>query len=290
MKTLSIIKKSNGFHWVGDGFPVHNLFSYQDIAKDISPFLLLDYAGPWEFSATKHRRGVGAHPHRGFETVTIVYSGEVEHRDSAGGGGIIGPDEVQWMTAGAGIIHEEFHTEAFCRHGGAFEVVQLWVNLPAKHKLVSPRYQSLQRDTIPQVASSKDLQIRVIAGSFNGQHGPAQTHTAMDIWDMRLANATRFTTKLREGYHTAILVLEGSAVIDKQTIAQGEVGVLSSAGETLTIESDGPAKWLLMHGEPINEPIVGYGPFVMNTETEIRQAYKDYQNGLFAQLAPTNNA
>src|SRR5690242_17559990 len=207
-KELQRILRRAERHWVGDGFPVRTLFSYPDLGPVISPFLLLDYAGPAEFPPTEKRAGVGEHPHRGFETVTIVYAGEVEHRDSSGGGGRIGPGDVQWMTAGAGVVHEEFHGRDFARRGGAFEMVQLWVNLPARHKMTPPRYQAIEAATIPSVAlPGGQGTARVIAGQLAAVTGPAKTFTPIHAWDLRLARGQRTELALVEGHTTALVVL-----------------------------------------------------------------------------------
>jgi redox-sensitive bicupin YhaK (pirin superfamily) len=199
-------------HWVGDAFPVRSAFTYRDLARAISPFLLLDYAGPTEFAPTSsHVRGVGEHPHRGFETVTIIYHGEVEHRDSSGGGGVIRPGDVQWMTAAAGVVHEEKHSKEYAQKGGPFELIQLWVNLPAKHKMDPPRYQSLLKEQIPAVDFDGG-QLRVIAGEYQGHKGPAKTHTPINLWDMKLEPGREFKFKVPTGQTAAIFLMEGWSV------------------------------------------------------------------------------
>lgn len=281
LKKLRCIQRSAGQHWVGDGFPVRTLFSYPDLGPVLSPFLLLDYAGPREFPPTEQHLGVGEHPHRGFETVTIVYSGEVEHRDSSGGGGRIGPGDVQWMTAGSGLVHEEFHGRDFARRGGLFEMMQLWVNLPANDKMTAPIYQGILNSQIP-VVRLPDGQgsVRVIAGEFAGTKGPAHTHTPIQVWDLRLAINQPFDLDVPEGHTTALVVLRGTVRLhDAEAIGVAEVGLFERAGKILRIDSADNATALLLCGEPIDEPIVGSGPFVMNTQAEIRQAMVDYQSG-----------
>jgi redox-sensitive bicupin YhaK (pirin superfamily) len=281
LKKLRCTQRSAGQHWVGDGFPVRTLFSYPDLGPLLSPFLLLDYAGPREFPPTERRLGVGEHPHRGFETVTIVYSGEVEHRDSSGGGGRIGPGDVQWMTAGSGLVHEEFHGRDFARRGGWFEMMQLWVNLPANDKMTAPTYQGILNGQIP-VVRLPDGQgsVRVIAGEFSGTKGPAHTHTPIQVWDLRLAINQPLDLAVPEGHTTALVVLRGTVrVHDAEAIGAAEVGLFERAGKVLRIDSADNATVLLLCGEPIDEPIVGSGPFVMNTPAEIRQAMVDYQSG-----------
>ena len=273
-------------HWVGDGFPVRSMFSYQTHAKQLSPFLLLDYAGPADFTPTQQPRGVGQHPHRGFETVTIVYKGEVAHMDSTGQGGVIGPGDVQWMTAGAGILHEEFHSDAFTKSGGALEMVQLWVNLPAKDKMTPPSYQAIVDNTIPQVQLPDGAGVaRIIAGELDGKSGPAKTFTPMNVWDMRLKQGSYSNVELPDGWTTALVVLHGTIQVNGQTIArESQMVVLDRAGQTVSIEANNDAIVLLLSGEPIDEPVVGYGPFVMNSSQEIEQALQDFNSGNFGQI------
>jgi redox-sensitive bicupin YhaK (pirin superfamily) len=285
-KKLRCIQRSVDRHWVGDGFPVRTLFAYPNLGSVVTPFLLLDYAGPMEFSPTTERRGVGEHPHRGFETVTIVYEGEVEHRDSSGGGGRIGPGDVQWMTAASGLVHEEFHGRDFARRGGTFEMVQLWVNLPAKDKMVPPRYQSILASQIPTVALPEGRgSVRVIAGELAGARGPAKTFTPIHVWDLRLANDQPTDLAVPDGYTTALVVLRGAVRVNgSEAIGAAEVGLFDRAGTSIRIDSANDATALLLSGEPIDEPIVGQGPFVMNSPQEIRQAIVDYQNGRMGRL------
>jgi quercetin 2,3-dioxygenase len=287
IKQLQSVQRNAGSHWVGDGFPVRSLFSYNALGAELSPFLLLDYAGPANFPPTEKRLGVGEHPHRGFETVTIVYDGEVEHRDSSGGGGSIGPGDVQWMTAASGLVHEEFHGRDFARRGGPFEMVQLWVNLPAKDKMTAPRYQGILNQQIPAV-SLPDEQgtVRVIAGEFAGKQGPAKTFTPIHVWDLRLNSDKPLELAIPDGYTAMLVVLKGSVrVQDSETITAAEIGVFERAGDIIRIDSAENTTALLLAGEPIDEPIVGSGPFVMNTAQEIRQAMMDYQSGKMGHLS-----
>ncbi|MBN8528585.1 MAG: pirin family protein [Caulobacterales bacterium] len=273
-------------HWVGDGFPVRSLFSYDSVGKHVSPFLLLDYAGPHNFEPTAERRGVGQHPHRGFETVTIVYDGEVEHRDSTGQGGVIGPGDVQWMTAGGGILHEEFHSPTFARTGGPFRMVQLWVNLPAKDKMTAPGYQGIVNAEIPTV----DLKdgagtARIIAGDFDGSKGPARTFTPMNVWDVRLNRDAETALDLPQDHTAILVVLSGRITVnDAEAVGAAEALLLSRDGEGVRIQADADTVLLVLTGEPIDEPIVGYGPFVMNSEDEIRQAINDFNSGRFGRI------
>ncbi|MCG2841532.1 pirin family protein [Sandaracinobacter sp. RS1-74] len=279
---------NNRGHWVGDGFPVRSLFSYSNegstLGSRISPFLLLDYGGPWLFEPTEDRRGVGQHPHRGFETVTIVYDGEVEHRDSTGNGGIIGPGDVQWMTAASGILHEEFHSPGFARTGGPFRMVQLWVNLPAKDKMAPAGYQAILSSQIPVVQLPEGKgHVRIIAGKFGGDKGPARTFTPINMWDMRVKGDADVTLDLPEGHMALLVVLGGHISLEGgQTVGEAEVLHLSTEGDSVSFHADGDTTLLVLTGEPIDEPIVGYGPFVMNSEAEIQKAVSDYQNGRLA--------
>lgn len=286
MKKILGLYSSPKQHWVGDGFPVRSLFSYDSLGQHISPFLLLDYAGPHEFAPAQQPRGVGQHPHRGFETVTIVYQGELEHRDSTGSGGLIGPGDVQWMTAASGILHEEFHSAAFTEQGGTLEMVQLWVNLPARDKLAAPGYQTLLDQDIPLVPLDDGAgSLRLIAGEFAEQQGPARTFTAMDVWDIRLNADKPLTLPVTEGRSTALIVLRGTLLVNgSQLVREAQMVLLDRAGDELLLKANNQALVLLLSGEPIDEPVVGYGPFVMNSQAEIAQAVKDFQSGAFGQL------
>ncbi len=270
-------------HWVGDGFPVRTILSHHHQGEHVSPFLMLDYAGPAKFEPTERRRGVGEHPHRGFETVTIVYDGEVEHRDSTGAGGVIGPGDVQWMTAAAGILHEEFHSEAFARKGGAFEMVQLWVNLPAKDKMARPGYQTILKADIPTVDFANGAgSLRVIAGAYAGKNGPARTFTDLNVWDARVKSGKSVVLDVPEGHTLSVLVLAGVIQIDgKEIVREAQMAVLGREGGAIRIEANSDAKILVLTGEPIDEPVASHGPFVMNSEAEIRQAFDDFRSGRF---------
>ncbi len=275
-------------HWVGNGFPVRTLFDYNRYGARISPFLLLDHAGPVNFPASSEKQGVGAHPHRGFETVTIVYEGEVSHRDTSGAGGTIGPDEVQWMTAASGLLHEEFHSDAFAQRGGKLEMVQLWVNLPARHKMDAPRYQSLTRQSIPSIALPNQAgALRVIAGDYEGHAGAAITHTPINVWDVRLQAQSSVDLALPEGHTLLVMVVRGMVSINGQSAYNGQWLHLSRDGTSLSIDASTNAVLLVLSGEPINEPIAGQGPFVMNTREELSQAYGDFYAGRFGQMTTT---
>ncbi len=276
-------------HWVGDGFPVRTLLSHTGQGVHVSPFLMLDHAGPTSFPATTARRGVGEHPHKGFETVTIVYDGEVEHRDSTGAGGVIGPGDVQWMTAASGIVHEEFHSAAFARKGGPFEMAQLWVNLPAKDKAAPAGYQSIAAADIPTVELPGHAgTLRVIAGRFGDANGPARTFTPINVWDVRLQRDGVARLDVPEGHTLTVLVLSGTVQIDgREIVRESQTVVFGRDGGGIEVEANGAAKLLVLTGEPIDEPVAAYGPFVMNTMEEIRQAVIDYQAGRFGGIAAT---
>lgn len=285
MKQLVQILTSESSHWVGDGFPVRSLFSYHGDTGAISPFLLFDYAGPHLFEPNSGApRGVGQHPHRGFETVTIVYDGEVSHRDSSGGGGTIGTGDVQWMTAAGGIIHEEFHSAGYSRTGGPFRMVQLWVNLPAKDKMGPAKYQAIASDRIP-VVEFPGGRVRVIAGEFRGAQGPATTFTPVNLWDLGLDADAEVSLDLPEGHNAMIAVLAGHVTIGGKGVGEAEIARFSVEGAGATVKADGKAMLLVLTGEPIREPVVGYGPFVMNSEGEIRKAIADYNSGRFGTVA-----
>ena len=290
MKTLLETMRNEDRHWVGDGFPVRSLFSYQGDTRAITPFLLFDYAGPYRFEPNEGApRGVGQHPHRGFETVTIVYDGEVSHRDSTGGGGTIRTGDVQWMTAGNGIIHEEFHSRGFSKTGGPFRMVQLWVNLPAKDKSMPPAYQAITADQIPSVAFNGG-RARIIAGTFDDTSGPARTFTPVNLWDVRLDAGTEATLPLPESHNSMIAVLAGHITIGGTELGEAEIARLSNDGHGVALRADGDSILLALTGEPIDEPVVGYGPFVMNSEAEIRKAINDFNAGRFGRMSTVNSS
>jgi redox-sensitive bicupin YhaK (pirin superfamily) len=286
LRQVSAIRQQSQGHWVGDGFPVRTIFSY-DNPVAVSPFLLMDYAGPYRFDPAQQRRGVGEHPHRGFETVTIAYSGEVDHRDSGGGGGRIGPGDVQWMTAGSGVVHEEMHSWEYTRQGGAFEAIQLWVNLPRQHKMTTPRYQTLLATEIPRIALPDSAgSVRVIAGEYGGTKGPAQTFTPVGVWEITLSAGRGTIVPVPAGHNVVLFVLRGSVKINGSREAQhAEFVEFGGAGDAFRIDANDDAMVLVLTGEPINEPVFGYGPFVMNTEDEIRTAIADYRSGRMGHLS-----
>ncbi|AKX44259.1 quercetin 2,3-dioxygenase [Thiopseudomonas alkaliphila] len=280
MKTILELLNAHPKHWVGNGFPVRTLFSYQLQEQRISPFLLLDHAAPTIFKPTTARRGVGLHPHRGFETVTLVYQGEVAHHDSLGQGGTIGPGDVQWMTAGAGILHEEYHSEQFAKAGGKLHMVQLWVNLPARAKFTTARYQAITAKQIPQLELPDQVgRLRVIAGEYAGQQGPAKTHSPLQLLDMSLEPQAEFELGLVVNWPAMLVVLQGTLLVNQQSVVrEGQTVLLSAQGDSVQLETNNHTHLLVLSGEPLQEPIVGYGPFVMNTEQQIEQALTDLQH------------
>jgi len=280
-KILRIHRQPEG-HWVGDGFPVHSVLDYQR-HPELSPFLLLDHAGPFDFPPAAKPRGVGWHPHRGFETVTVVLDGEVDHEDTAGNGGRIGPGDVQWMTAGSGLLHKEMHSDAFTRSGGRFHALQLWVNLPAKAKMTPPRYQTLSKEQIPSVALPEG-NVRVIAGEFRGVKGLAQTFTPVNLLEVRVRAGQQLRLDLREGFSAGLYIVEGKTTVNGEAANAGELVVLEREGDGIVIDAATDALVFVMNGAPIDEPVVGSGPFVMNSTREIQQAYADYHAGRLGKI------
>jgi quercetin 2,3-dioxygenase len=274
-------------HWVGDGFHVAGYFNaIPDAQRKLSPFLLLDYGAPREFPPTANaRQGVGPHPHRGFETVTIAFQGSVAHHDSTGKGCVIGPGDVQWMTAASGILHREYHEEAWARKGGTMQMAQIWVNLPKAHKMDPPGYQAITADRIG-VARLPDGsgEVRVIAGEYRGVRGPAKTHTPVTMLDIRLEGNGRAELDVPARHNAALLVMKGDVTVGGESASENEFVVFANDGERIAVEAGPEAHLLLLAGEPIDEPVVSYGPFVMNTEGEIRQAMLDFQAGKFGEL------
>lgn len=284
MKRVLAVHRPPPMHWVGDGFPVRSVFSYGALGQQLSPFLLLDHAGPYEFAPAARPRGVGVHPHRGFETVSIVYQGALEHRDSAGNSGALGAGDVQWMTAASGILHEEFHSRDFTAAGGTLEMVQLWVNLPAVKKMMAPGYQDIRAADIPSVPLPGGGTLRLIAGEWQGQAGAARTQSPVTLWDLALEPGVEAPLSLPPGHTAALVVLRGRVRVGGHEAEAGQLMILSREEAGFAIEALEPALVLILGGAPLNEPIAGYGPFVMNNEAEIRQAMLDFQAGRFGQL------
>ncbi len=273
-------------HLVGDGFDVRTVFWPDRDALAFSPFLLLDFGARRTFGPSSRRRGVGPHPHRGFETVTFVYEGAVEHRDSAGGGGTIGPGDVQWMTAGAGVVHEEFHARAYAERGGPFEVIQLWVNLPARVKRTPPRYQPIRDGAIPR-ARLGAAQARVVAGTVAGRTGPARAHTPMWVFDGRFDRAGEAAFEAPPGWNVLVLCIEGAlrAGPDRVPVPVAHLARFSpEAGGPVVLSGAPGTRFLALAGEPIREPVAAYGPFVMNTREELLEAVEDFRAGRMGRL------
>lgn len=290
MKKIIGVYRNQNMHWVGDGFPVKNLFSYDRLGQAISPFLLLDYAAPYHFSPTTQQHGVGSHPHRGFETVTIAYQGEVTHKDSAGGGGTIQSGDVQWMTAGAGLVHEEFHSTEFAQKGGLFEMVQLWVNLPAADKMTAPKYQAIIAKDIPVINFEQDAgYIRVIAGNYAGHTGPASIHSPVNVWDGELKAEQVQHLHVPVDHNVLLVVLSGEMQLNgTQQVQDSSIVMFAQDSEIdIRVEALQDSKFLLLTGQPLNEPIQGYGPFVMNSKDEIIQAFNDFNSGKFGEIPVT---
>lgn len=279
-KIQTVLRASTRSHWVGDGFNVRPIFAQLAFTQDISPFLMFDYAAPREFAATNEKRGVGPHPHRGFETVTIAFQGEVEHGDSVGNRGVIGPGDVQWMTAASGIIHEEFLSHEFLKRGGTLEMVQLWVNLPSRYKMIAPRYQPILSQDIPAVSlPDGGGSVRVIAGNYAATQGVASTFSPVNLWDISLNAGKKVELKVPEGYSNMLFVRQGSIAIGDEVIGTVDMAILEREGDCISLQALENTSLLIMGGEPLNEPIAASGPFVMNTDQEIRVAMMDYQSG-----------
>ncbi len=284
LRKIKISGTNDRKHWVGDGFHVYNLLRpVAELNPFISPFLLMDYAAPKEFAKSNTPKGVGEHPHRGFETVTFAFQGEVEHRDSSGAGGIIKPGDVQWMTAGSGLVHEEFHSREFTRKGGTFEMVQLWVNLPKKTKMTPPKYQAIESKDIINIDLSEKSNLRVIAGEFESIKGPASTHTKINVFDLESSN-DKVELPLEKNTNTILLILKGEAEIESQKFCEKSVIIFEKEGDAIGFKTSKEFKALILNGDPIDEPIVAHGPFVMNTTDEILEAMRDFQNGKMGRL------
>jgi redox-sensitive bicupin YhaK (pirin superfamily) len=287
-KSIDAILPPPAFHMVGDGFRVHNFFpSLPEIGSTgMSPFFLMDYGSKWIVPPSDIPKGVGVHPHRGFETVTIAYQGKVAHHDSAGNSGVINEGDVQWMTAGAGILHKEYHEKEFSKKGGLFQMVQLWVNLPAKYKMTAPKYQGIENSAMSkyQIDNGKGV-IEIIAGNYKGLKGPATTFSPVNLFNAKLVKGTTTDFSFRENYNTGILIIEGEIKInDSEMVGEDSFVLFKHDGEFFKIESLKDSIILIMSGEPINEPIASYGPFLMNTKAEIQEAYNDYYGGKFGYL------
>lgn len=287
-KNVELVMTPGEVHWVGDGFRVHNFIPsrFHLERERMNPFILLDYNSKYEFQPSPKPMGVGVHPHRGFETVTIAYKGRVEHHDSYGGGGIIGEGDVQWMTAASGVLHKEFHEREWSEQGGMFQMVQLWINLPAKFKMSHPRYQAIHQAEMVKVALLENAgYVEVVAGEYEGKQGPAKTFSPVNLMNARLIKKGKVSFSFPAHYNTALLIIEGSVKINKTEEAPVDHFVLfENKGETFEVEAVEESVVLIMSGEPLNEPIVAHGPFVMNTRREIIQAFDDFNQGKFGYL------
>lgn len=289
IKKVQGIYEAGSTHWVGDGFHVRNLFPSNGLDKQLDPFLMLDYAGPTYYPPTERPQGVEEHPHRGFETVTIAYQGKLEHRDSAGNHGTIGPGDVQWMTAASGVVHEEKHEREFAKQGGTQEMIQLWVNLPKAHKMSPPHYQTLLQDEIPSVpvGEKEGSYLRLIAGKWNGQQGPAKTFTPINVYDLRLNAGDETSLDFPNGHTTAVILLKGNVVLNSSHPLEGQakLALFEKSGERVSFQAKEDSILLVLDGEPIGEPVANYGPFVMNTKEELVQAFEDYRSGKMGRLS-----
>jgi redox-sensitive bicupin YhaK (pirin superfamily) len=287
-RTIEQVVSPTQPHFVGDGFLVHNFIPsrYGMDMQRMDPFIMMDYNAPTEVPPSEIPRGVGVHPHRGFETVTIAYKGKVAHHDSSGGGGIIGEGDVQWMTAASGVLHKEYHEAEWSKAGGVFQMVQLWVNLPAKDKMSQPKYQAISNKQMGRWVLENGLgEVEVIAGEYKGVHGPAATFTPVHMMNARLNKGGQIDVEFPAHYTTCIVVVEGSITLNTQhNIATNHFVLMARDGESFTIEATEKAVVLVQSGEPLREPIAAQGPFVMNTKQELWQAFADFQDGKFGWL------
>jgi redox-sensitive bicupin YhaK (pirin superfamily) len=290
MKTRSVelITQPTTPHFVGDGFRVHNFIPSQEglSMQRMDPFIMLDYNSPHHFAPSVRPKGVGVHPHRGFETVTIAYKGRIAHHDSSGGGGIIGEGDVQWMTAGSGVLHKEYHEEEFSKKGGLFQMVQLWVNLPSEHKMTNPGYQAIKNDSIPKVSKDEGrVEVEVIAGKFEEERGAAHTFSPIYLYNIRMKSGGELELDLPENFNTSFLVLEGKVKLNGQEVLeQNQLALMKNEEGEIGVQAMEDSLVLLLSGKPLAEPIAAHGPFVMNTRAELMQAFRDFEAGKFGYL------
>lgn len=286
LREVEGVYRAPGLHWVGDGFRVAGYFSaIPNAVEKLSPFLMLDYHPPYDYAPADQPRGVGVHPHRGFETVTIAWQGSVAHHDSAGGGGVIGPGDAQWMTAASGVLHKEYHEAEFTRRGGTFHMAQLWVNLPKAHKWDAPRYQAIEAGTFGEATLPDGAgKVRVLAGEFRGVKGPAKTFTPIAVYDVTLSERGGVDLDFPADHNVGLLIMKGDATVNGTGVTEGDFVVLENDAERVRVEASGDTQLLVLSGEPIDEPVVQYGPFVMNTPEEIRDAFRDLSAGKFGHL------
>lgn len=286
-RPIARVYSAPGLHWVGDGFRVMGFMSaYPELTEALNPFLLLDYHPPYDYTPTTHRRGVGPHPHRGFETVTLAFEGSVAHHDSTGNAGVIGPGDVQWMTAASGILHKEYHEENFSRRGGTFHMAQIWVNLPKADKMGPPRYNALNAEDMGLVSlPNEGGSVRVIAGEYEGIRGPAKPFSPISMFDVLLNPNGEATFSIPNTNNLAVLIMAGDVRFNGlQKASVNELVVFANDGEHMTVKAGPASRLLVLAGEPIREPIVSYGPFVMNSAREIQEAFRDYSRGAFGHL------
>lgn len=285
IKKIKFVELPREQHWVGNGFFVHTMFQPLggEMYRHTSPFILMDYAPPKFFDGSGERRGVGEHPHRGFETVTFAFKGEIEHRDSSGGGGVIGAGDVQWMTAASGLVHDEFHSDNFSKQAGEFEMVQLWVNLPAKDKMSAPRYQGIKDHEFPRVKLDGG-ELKIFAGEFRDKKGPCKSFTPINLYGIETQQDCHIELPLAEGSNTLVLVMQGSVVAGRKKHTEKSLLVFEREGNEVSLQAAPGTRLLVLNGEPIDEPIAAHGPFVMNTREEIIQAIHDFQSGKMGRL------
>lgn len=284
IRKVNGVYKGNGFHWVGDGFHVTQVFpGAHDFGEKISPFLLMDYHAPYEYSPTDTPRGVGVHPHRGFETVTLAFEGKVAHHDSTGAGGVIAPGDAQWMKAAGGILHKEYHEKEWAKTGGRFHMMQLWVNLPAKNKMDDPAYQPLLASEMG-IAEIKNGKAIIIAGEYQGVKGPAKTHSNINLWRVEMDADSEMEMSFPATDNASIFVMEGEIEANSTVVGEHSLILFENEGEDIQVKSSKGAHFMVLEGTPLGEPVVSYGPFVMNTALEIRQANLDYMAGKFGHL------
>ena len=287
-KKVEMVVAPKPAHFVGDGFRVHNFIpgvNGMDM-KRMDPFIMLDYNSKFHFNGTETPRGVGVHPHRGFETITIAYQGKVQHHDSAGGGGIIGKGDVQWMTAAKGVLHKEYHETEWAKEGGIFQMVQLWVNLPSTDKMSDPKYQSIKNSDMKKVDLGENGFVEIIAGTYQDQQGPATTFSPVHMMNAKLKKGGKAAFDFPANFNTAALVIEGSILVNgEEKVKTDHLALFKNEGESFTIEATEDAVVLIISGQPLNEPIYPHGPFVMNSREEIIQAFEDYNLGKFGYLA-----
>ena len=288
-KTVELVLSPREPHFVGDGFRVHNFIprGFRMDMERMDPFILLDYNSTFTFPPSEKPKGVGVHPHKGFETVTIAYKGSIEHHDSSGGGGVIGEGDVQWMTAASGILHKEFHEAEWSKKGSDFQMVQLWVNLPKKDKASDPKYQAIEKADISRFDLPDNAgTVEIIAGEYQGMKGAASTFTPIHLYNAKLNKGGKANFDFPAHYNTVLLVIEGNIMVNgTEEVPTDHLALMANEGEKIEVEATDTAVVLVLSGEPIGEPIAAHGPFVMNTREELVQAFNDFNSGKFGHLA-----